>query len=140
MPFDASASTSPSSITADGWDLDGGGAFDDATGVSPSFTYQRAFDGLVGLRVTNSAGRSNIDYSAVHVAEVNRSPTVDSFSPPDRSPKVIVGTSQPFSITTSDADADAGLVERVAVGEASRQEVMDWIRARTREREDAPRA
>ena len=38
----------------------------------------------------------------------------------------------------ADADTDAGLVERVAAGEASHQEVMDWIRARTRGREEPP--
>lgn len=36
----------------------------------------------------------------------------------------------------ADAKTDASLVERVAAGDASRQEVVDWIRARTRERED----
>jgi death-on-curing protein len=31
-----------------------------------------------------------------------------------------------------DADTDAGLVERVAAGAASHEEVVDWIRERTR--------
>lgn len=40
----------------------------------------------------------------------------------------------------ADADTDAGLVERVAGGEASHEQVVDWIRERTREREDEPPA
>ena len=34
----------------------------------------------------------------------------------------------------ADADTDARTVERVAAGEGSQQEVIDWIRARTREK------
>jgi hypothetical protein len=36
----------------------------------------------------------------------------------------------------SDAETDAGLVERVAVGDASHDEVMAWISERTREKGD----
>jgi death-on-curing protein len=39
-----------------------------------------------------------------------------------------------------DVDTDAGLVERVAAGEASHEEVVDWIRERTREKGDGPSA
>ena len=35
-----------------------------------------------------------------------------------------------------DVDSDAGLVERVAAGEAGHEEVVDWIRKRTREKGD----
>ena len=37
-----------------------------------------------------------------------------------------------------DAGTDAGLVERVAAGEASHGEVIDWIRECTREKGDEP--
>jgi death on curing protein len=39
---------------------------------------------------------------------------------------------------SADADTDASVVERVAAGEASREEVIDWIHARTRETGDQP--
>ncbi len=39
-----------------------------------------------------------------------------------------------------DVDSDAGLVERVAAGEAGHEEVVDWIRERTREKGDGPPA
>jgi death-on-curing protein len=35
-----------------------------------------------------------------------------------------------------DVEADAGLVERVAAGEATHDNVVEWIRGRTRERGD----
>jgi death on curing protein len=35
---------------------------------------------------------------------------------------------------SADAETDASLVERVASGDASHQEVIDWVRARTREK------
>ena len=46
------------------WDLDGDGAFDDATGVSVRFTYNMAFTGVVGVKVTNYDNRTNIWWSA----------------------------------------------------------------------------
>lgn len=39
-----------------------------------------------------------------------------------------------------DVGTDAGLVERVAAGETSHEEVVEWIRQRTRESGDAPPA
>lgn len=39
-----------------------------------------------------------------------------------------------------DVDTDAGLVERVAVGEATHEEVVAWIRKRTGETGDEPSA
>jgi death-on-curing protein len=40
----------------------------------------------------------------------------------------------------ADADTDAGLVERVAAGDTSHEEVVDWIRKRTHEKGDEPPA
>lgn len=37
-----------------------------------------------------------------------------------------------------DVAVDAGMVERVAAGEATHDEVVDWIRERTREKGDEP--
>src|SRR4051812_1287670 len=39
-----------------------------------------------------------------------------------------------------DVETDAGLVERVAAGEATLEEIADWIRKRTAEVGDAPSA
>ena len=38
------------------WDLDGDGAYDDSSSVSPTFTYTSARHLQVGLRVTDSHG------------------------------------------------------------------------------------
>ena len=38
-----------------------------------------------------------------------------------------------------DVDIDAGMVESIAVGEAAHDEIVDWIRERTRKEGDEPR-
>ena len=39
-----------------------------------------------------------------------------------------------------DVEIDAGIVERIAAGEAAHDEIVDWIRERTRKEGDEPRA
>ena len=100
-------STSPSPITRYEWDLDGDGQFDDATGPTPSFTFSRAFGGLIGLRVTNAAGLANVAYAPVTVTDVNRRPTITAFSPSPRKAQVNLGNSATFSASAQDPDGDA---------------------------------
>ena len=57
ISFNASASTSPSAIIAYEWDLDGDGAFDDATDVNPTSSFSTIRNTTIGLRVTNASGR-----------------------------------------------------------------------------------
>ncbi len=56
------------------WDLDADGNFDDATGTTPSRTYDQPFTGLIGLRATNTAGRVSIAYARLAVTGGNGRP------------------------------------------------------------------
>ncbi|MGH3100994.1 MAG: PKD domain-containing protein, partial [Thermoleophilia bacterium] len=60
VSFDGSASTDPDGqAIAYAWDLDGDGAFDDSTAVSPTFTYTVAGTYTARLRVTDPDGLSD---------------------------------------------------------------------------------
>jgi glucose/arabinose dehydrogenase len=62
VDFSGSASTDdggPSGLSY-AWDLDGDGAFDDASGVQATRTYTQAVDVTVRLRVTDAAGASAV--------------------------------------------------------------------------------
>jgi hypothetical protein len=104
VAFSGSA-TSTFPITGYAWDLDGDGDFDDGTTTTPSFTYSAPFDGLVGLRVTNSAGRVGVDYAEVSITSGNGRPQITASSPTD-APQLVVGSSQGFSVTATDPDSD----------------------------------
>lgn len=107
LSVNAGASTSPSSITSYAWDLNGDGNFDDASGPTATFTYHQPFQGLIGLKVTNSAGLSSVDYAPLTVTETNKPPQITGHTPSDLRPSVQIGNSQQFSVTTSDAESDA---------------------------------
>ncbi|MEW5869153.1 MAG: PKD domain-containing protein [Chloroflexota bacterium] len=108
ISLNALGSTSPytNTISAYGWDLDGGGVFTDTSGATPSYTYQQAFAGWLGVKVTNLFGFSDIDYAKVTVASANQPPGIASFLPEDLFPNVIVGAPLNFQATASDPDSD----------------------------------
>ena len=97
VTLDGSASSDPDvgdSIASYEWDLDDDGFYDDATGVSPSFTAVGQ-DGsfTIGLRVTDTAGATDTDTGTVVVTNV--APTVGPISTngpkPENSPVSISG-------------------------------------------------
>ncbi|HSO01575.1 MAG TPA: PKD domain-containing protein, partial [Gaiellaceae bacterium] len=108
LAFDASGSADPGSgpITAYEWDLDGDGAFDDATGATPSFTYARPFGGLVAVRVSN-ANASAIDYARADVTTTNRRPLAARNLPAAEDGEQRVGIARTYSVNASDPDGDA---------------------------------
>ncbi len=62
VSFSASTSSDPDGDTLTyAWDLDGDGAYDDSTRVSPTFTYTQAGTYTVRLRVTDPGGLSGTD-------------------------------------------------------------------------------
>ncbi|HXJ17593.1 MAG TPA: PKD domain-containing protein, partial [Candidatus Polarisedimenticolia bacterium] len=70
--FDASKSSTPDggSLTF-AWDLDGDGNFNDGAGAQVQFSYSQPGTRLVGVKATNSLGRSNVAYSLVDIGDVN---------------------------------------------------------------------
>ena len=105
--FNGSASTSLSNIISYEWDLDGDGSFNDATGPNPSFTYTRAFQGLVGLKVTNADQLEHVSYAPLEVTNVNNPPRITAFQPADRFLDLIPGIALSFGVTASDPEGDA---------------------------------
>ncbi len=108
--FNGSKSQSPvagGKIIKYEWDLKGDGLFDDANGPTPSFIYEKAFDGFVGLRVTNANGSSDIGYTPINVSSVNIPPRIDSFSPAQQVTTVTTNTSQTFGVSASDRDGES---------------------------------
>jgi alpha-tubulin suppressor-like RCC1 family protein len=104
IALDAGSSTAPATYQ---WDLDGDGAFDDATGATPSATFATAGAHLVGLKVTNGAGRSAVDYANVTTTGGNRPPAITAAIPgPAATATVTAGQSQAFSVTANDPDGD----------------------------------
>jgi len=107
LPFDGTGSTDPDdSIVLYEWDFDRDGVFGDATGSQPSNTFNQAFEGLIGLRVTDNSGNLGIDYAWITIANSNSRPSIDSFlpSPPH---EMTVGDTLALSVTTSDPDTDS---------------------------------
>ncbi|HWI63279.1 MAG TPA: PKD domain-containing protein [Symbiobacteriaceae bacterium] len=106
ISFSGSGSQSATPIVSYEWDFDNDGLFDDATGVTPSFTFSRAFRGIVGLKVTNGAGKSNIAYAPITVNNLNRAPQITAHSPVPLGVTATVGTPQNFAVSVFDPDND----------------------------------
>ncbi len=71
------ASSDPgNNITTYEWDLDNDGAYDDATGASPSFAFTDSGALTIGLRVSDGDGGSGTDTAIVNVTNV--APTADA--------------------------------------------------------------
>jgi glucose/arabinose dehydrogenase/PKD repeat protein len=59
------------------WDLDGDGAFDDSTSVSPSFTYAQGGSYTAGLRVNDGRGGTDTDSVVISVGNTAPVPTIE---------------------------------------------------------------
>ena len=83
------------------WDLDADGAFDDATGATPSVTFDRAGTSVIGLESGDA-----VSYAVVRVADANRAPVLSAPVPATRAATITVGGALPLSVNASDPDAD----------------------------------
>ena len=111
ISFDGSGSTGRGGITAFEWDMDGDGAFDDATGASPAFTFGTPGSRLVGLLVTDVVGNQNVAFALVGVAATNAPPALDSVTPDDQIQTIEVGQTLAFSAAASDPDGGSPSLE-----------------------------
>ncbi len=107
----SAAGSSGSSALTYAWDLDDDGVFDDATGVSPTFT-EVGQDGVfdVAVKVTDADGAYDIDATTVTVTNV--APTIDTL---DNSGPVDENT----AVTVSGTASDPGWLDPLTV-------TIDW--------------
>jgi glucose/arabinose dehydrogenase len=79
VAFDGSTSTDPEGgALSFAWDLDGDGAFDDATAVSPSYTYTSNGVYTAVLRVTDNAGASATASTTITVGNTAPTATINT--------------------------------------------------------------
>ncbi|MBW3603585.1 MAG: PKD domain-containing protein [Actinobacteria bacterium] len=80
MSFDATGSSDPDGETLTfAWDLDGDGAFDDATGAQPSWTYTQGGTHVASVEVSDPQGAT--DTASVTITVNNTGPTASIDSP-----------------------------------------------------------
>ncbi|MCB8943208.1 MAG: hypothetical protein H6658_05590 [Ardenticatenaceae bacterium] len=109
MTFDGSGTGG--NIVSYAWDLDGDGAFDDGTGVAPTFVYTQARQGWIGLLATNDLGKQNVGYASLVVNNGNSPPVISAIMPPSRTVTMTVGVMEQFAITAVDPDGDSVTVD-----------------------------
>lgn len=95
----------PVALLTYSWDTDLDGAFDDATGATPLLTFSAAYDELVGVRVLDTDGNSDVAYARITINKSNSPPDVVD-EPTDVRLVTEPGKTLVFSITASDADSD----------------------------------
>ena len=103
VAFDGSGSSDPDSgdTLSHIWDLDGDGAFDDATAVQPTYTYTSPGTFTATLRVTDGAGSTDSESVTISVGG-NTAPTV-VINTPAAGTTWKVGDVIPFSGSATDA-------------------------------------
>ena len=94
------------SIISYQWDLDDDGQFDDANGPQISYKLTKSSKNLIGLKVTNSAGFSDVGYTFLNIVNINNIPKIQSVRPENQTIKVITNTSQTFEVNALDPDGD----------------------------------
>jgi len=90
-------------LTTYEWDLDADGAFDDATGASPTATFPTEGGQLVSLRVTDDQGRQAVAHAHVAVTGGDQPPVVTSTEP---APAVSVEVEQPLNLGVVASDPE----------------------------------
>ncbi len=126
ISFNAGASTSPSPVVAYEWDLDGDGAFDDATGVNPTSAFSAPRNTTIGVRVTNADDQSDVAYARLEITAGGSGGVVlDTFSPFRVGSQFIgeasvrVGETQTFSVTATNANLYLWLLDDFVQGGSS---------------------
>ena len=72
-----------------------------------SVSIPSAFDGFIGLQVSDAGSNTSVAYAHVTIADVNHAPVIDAVTPVSAQAQVIVGSNLAFTVTASDPDGDA---------------------------------
>ena len=115
VTFTDSSSDADGTIASRAWDLDGDGAYDDATGATATATYATAGDVTVGLRVTDDDGASS---TTSRMVSVTAAPVVPAPPPSTGGENTVVNGSFESAVTGW-TTWQAGLT-RVALADAPR--------------------
>jgi len=109
--FDASASADPDAgdVLAFTWDFDGDGQFDDATGATPSWTFESG-TWRVRVRVTDDQGAG--DTATITVSVDNTRPTAMLTAP---APALRWSVGQPIAFAGTGLDAEQGTLPASAL-------------------------
>jgi glucose/arabinose dehydrogenase len=105
-----SADPDPGDTLTYAWDLDGDGAYDDATGATAQFTYTSAGSYLAGVRVTDNHGASATDSVAI---QAGNTPPTATISSPSAGFTWKVG--DPIAFAGSATDAQDGTLPAAAL-------------------------
>lgn len=82
ITFDGSGSYDPDgTIVSYEWDLDDDGEFDDATGATPTKTWDAPYSGNISLRVTDDEGATDINSTSLAIVPLNVPPVADADGP-----------------------------------------------------------
>ena len=107
-----SLSTDPDgTIVSLAWDLDGDGAFDDATGATPSRSYATAGTHTVGLRATDNEGATDIDTRQLTVVaapdpDLDDDGTLNESDCEPNDPAIHPGAADPLEAPYTDSNCD----------------------------------
>ncbi|HEX5892325.1 MAG TPA: Ig-like domain-containing protein, partial [Nitrososphaeraceae archaeon] len=82
------------------------GVFDNAIGSKPTITFPNSITGYIGLKITDKAGKTDIDYSSINITNANSSPTINSYQPSNLSIVIRQNETIPFFISYSDLEGD----------------------------------
>ena len=88
------------------WDTDLDGAFDDGASATLSFTPGAPGRTIVGVRVQDPSGNTDVAHAVIDVTVSNEPPEITSASPLDPAPFADVGEAIPFAAEASDPDGD----------------------------------
>ncbi|GAB3910778.1 hypothetical protein GCM10027612_87250 [Microbispora bryophytorum subsp. camponoti] len=104
VTLDGSASTTVQGATLSSyaWDLDGDRDFNDATGQTPSVVFDEPGSPIVGLKVTDGAGRIAYSWIGVTVTRKGDDPKIARRAPESAQIRVETGKTAQFSVTVSD--------------------------------------
>jgi len=110
VTFDAAGSDDPDGVVVTyEWDLDGDGAFDDATGAEVETAFASTGEATVSLRVTDDSSGTNTTTTTLTIRATPTSDPTGTETPPDQPEKTTAGGSPGDSDTDGESTDTPGM-------------------------------